>query len=36
MDDYGHGDTWRGKGPQLKGKTIYRRLLIKNKKPGEY
>ena len=25
---------WRGRGPDLNGKPIYRRVIIKNKKPG--
>ena len=24
---------WRGKGPELNGKVIYRRIIIRNKKP---
>ena len=26
--------SWRGRGPDLKGKSIYRRIIIKNKKPN--
>lgn len=32
-DDKLQYPAWRGKGPQLKGKIIYRRILIRNKHP---
>ena len=31
LDD--HRVEWRGKGPELNGKVIYRRIIIRNKKP---
>ena len=31
LDD--HHVAWRGKGPELNGKVIYRRIIIRNKKP---
>ena len=33
MDDFNlKYPNWRGRGPDLNGKTIYRRIMIKNKK----